>query len=276
MERLIGMCALAFSMSVFAQQGQPPSEQEQAYDTQTQTQQQRQLGEADAQDVYQERDVERQPQTDVQRTGDDTQRSEHDDMQRAGDDVKRADQQAEQRSGQQQSTPGGQSQSLQSLADEHDDLSTFVRAMQETGLADAVARGEYTAFAPTNEAFDATGKSVDELLRPENQEQLIELLRNHLIAEQVDAERAKQLDQALTVGGATLDLSASEGELTVNGAEVTETDIRSEGLIVHTIEKVLEPAEDSGAQQSAAGEQRGTESVAEQDESEEYEDQSEE
>lgn len=275
MERLIGICALAFSMSVFAQQGQPPSEQEQAYDTQTQTPQQRQLGEADAQDVYQERDVERQPQTDVQRTGDDMERSEHDmersehDMERSEHDMQRADQQAEQRSGQQQSTPQGQSQALQSLADEHDDLSTFVRAMQETGLADAVARGEYTAFAPTNEAFESLDKSVDELLRPENQEQLVELLRNHLIAEQVDGERAKQLGQALTVGGATLDLSASEGELTVNGAEVTETDIRSEGLIVHTIDKVLEPAEDSGAQRSAAGEQRETESVAEQDESEE-------
>ena len=273
MERLIGVCALAFSMSVFAQQGQP-GQQEQEYQP---GQQEQEYGYEQQSETLPKDQQQGQAHSQVPPMEDETPPQQGASEQPGASDMQRADEQAQaQRTGQEQARTQGQSQALQQLADEHDDLSTFVRAMQETGLADAVARGEYTAFAPTNEAFEATGKSVDELLRPENQEQLIELLRNHLIAEQVDAERAKQLDQALTVGGATLDLSASDGELTVNGAEVTETDIRSEGLIVHTIEKVLEPAEDSGAQQSAAGEQRGTESVAEQDESEEYEDQSEE
>src|SRR5690606_22895552 len=92
-------------------------------------------------------------------------------------------QQAQQRPGQQQAgqqqasqRQAGQSgQSLQSLTSEHDNLSTFVRALEETGLAESImGEGQnYTAFAPTDEAFEQHG-DMDELMQPENREQLIE------------------------------------------------------------------------------------------------------
>ncbi|HSN70456.1 MAG TPA: fasciclin domain-containing protein [Steroidobacteraceae bacterium] len=173
--------------------------------------------------------------------------------------MRRSQQQGEQsqdKQGQTQARSQQESQALQQLASEHENLSTFVKALQSTGLADAVARGEYTAFAPTNDAFEKMGKSVDDMLKPDNQEQLVALLRNHLVADRVDAQQAKQLNQALTVGGETLQLAQSDGQLTVNGAPVEETDIRAGSLTVHTIDQVLEPGQGAG-QPSVAGQQRG-------------------
>lgn len=220
MERLLGICALAVSMSVFAQQG-PPHDQ---------------LGEADAQERRQttsyEQDASTQPSS-----PDSAQTQSGHDQQPADDESKHWGQ-----TGQTSDIDAdSQSHALQDLRSEHENLSTFVDALEETGLADSVAQGEYTAFAPTNEAFEAADIKLESLEEPGNREQLVALLRNHLVADEVDADRAKNLEQALTVGGATLELAESNGELTVNGARVTATNIRSGGLIVHTIDQVLEP-----------------------------------
>jgi uncharacterized surface protein with fasciclin (FAS1) repeats len=143
-----------------------------------------------------------------------------------------------------------QKQALQQLRNEHDDLSIFVAALQSTGLDDAVAKGEYTAFAPSNQAFEQMDKSVDEMLTPENEEQLVALLRNHLVADQIDAERASKLEKAMTVGGETLTLTESNGELTVNGAAIEETDIHAGALTVHMIDRVLQ--QDTAAGKTSA------------------------
>ena len=54
----------------------------------------------------------------------------------------------------------------------------------ETAGADAIkGTGPFTVFAPTNEAFEKLPKgTAAKLLRPENKEQLIELIRNHVVA----------------------------------------------------------------------------------------------
>ena len=240
MERLLGLCVLAFSVSAFAQQGQMDRQQ----DEEVNRPQQHELGEADTQ---QEAPASMRGQT------------QGADQQQMRSQQQRQQTQGQQSQGQQPQTQARsqqQGQALQQLASEHDDLSTFVKALQSTGLADAVARGEYTAFAPTNDAFKQMDKSVEEMLKPENQEQLVALLRNHLVADRVDAEQAKKLDQALTVGGGTLQLAQSDGKLTVNGAEVKEADIRAGSLTVHSIDQVLEPGQGAG-QPSVAGQQRG-------------------
>jgi hypothetical protein len=61
--------------------------------------------------------------------------------------------------------------------------------------------------------------------------------------------------------------------LTVNGAKVTETDIHSGNLIVHTIDQVLEPREDSVAaqtQEPRVSEDDDSSQVAQEDDSIDY------
>ena len=51
-------------------------------------------------------------------------------------------------------------------------FTTLVAALKAAGLVDALSGdGPFTVFAPTNDAFDALGDTVTDLLKPENKEQ---------------------------------------------------------------------------------------------------------
>ena len=243
----------ALAHGVLAQQSQQPGESsaqpaQRSHSAQPGQAQSQQPGQAQSQQPGQAQSQQRQSEQ---------QSPERQAQQRPGQQAgqqQAGQQQAGQRQAGQQAGQSGQG--LEALVSEHDNLSTFVRALQETGLAESImGEGQsYTAFAPTNEAFEQHG-DMEELMQPQNREQLIELLRNHLIADEVDAERAGELGQALTVSGRTLSLSEENGELTVNGAQVEDTDIRAGNLTVHTVEEVLEPT-GLGASASAASQQQ--------------------
>lgn len=130
------------------------------------------------------------------------------------------------------------------LTDEHDNLETFVEALRITGLGDTLASGPaYTVFAPVDEAFDAHD---DDLFDLERRDELIALLRAHIVADDVDGQRARSLGRALTVDGGAVDLAVEDGRLTVNDAEVLETDLVLGNVRIHLIDDVLEagPATD--------------------------------
>lgn len=153
-----------------------------------------------------------------------------------------------------------QSQDLQQLAEDHGDISQFVEALEQTGLASTVTQEgqQYTAFAPTDDAFDELGDRGEELMKPENRAELTELLRNHLVVGEVDEERAKTLTEALAVTGETLRIESSEdGEIMINGATVDETNLQAGTLTIHTIDQVLEPSGLAGSsQRSGQSDQR--------------------
>jgi len=73
------------------------------------------------------------------------------------------------------------------LAKSVDDLSTLVTAVVAGNLADTLSgSGPFTVFAPTNEAFAALSyDSLAGLLKPENKDVLVDVLKNHVLSEQV-------------------------------------------------------------------------------------------
>lgn len=131
--------------------------------------------------------------------------------------------------------------SLERLSSEHSDLSTFIEALKAAGLNDALMNGdEYTVFAPTNSAFEETGR-VDTLMKQENRRQLVSLLRAHIVADDVDEQMAENIPEARTIDGGTVALSSGNGELKVGDASVVESDIQLGNLRVYAIDKVLSP-----------------------------------
>ncbi len=118
----------------------------------------------------------------------------------------------------------GGKQEFDDLAQEHSNLSTFVHAIEAAGLEDSLTSGtDYTVFAPSNEAFQSmSGKSTDELMKPENRDELVSLLRAHIVADDVDPQLAKQLDKAETIDGGTVSLDNKNGNLMVGDAKVTD------------------------------------------------------
>ena len=65
----------------------------------------------------------------------------------------------------------------------NDDLSTFVRLLENAGLAEIfMCPGPFTALAPTNEAFEALDSdTLAELLLSENNEKLQDILLYHIV-----------------------------------------------------------------------------------------------
>lgn len=134
----------------------------------------------------------------------------------------------------------GRPERLDEIAAERDDLSIFVDALKAVGLDDALT-GEtpYTVFAPTDEAFDATGVSRDELLAPENREALIRMLRAHIVADDLDRTMAGNIGEALTVDGDTVSVDVEGDRFTVGDASVVEPDLVAGNLRVHVIDALL-------------------------------------
>lgn len=134
--------------------------------------------------------------------------------------------------------------SLERIVQEHDDLSIFVRALEVTGLGESITGGtQYTAFAPTDDAFEELGGSVDELLAPDNREQLIAMLRAHIVADDVDRERAGQIQEALTLDGNTVALEERDGSLKIGDASASDSDVRHGNLRIYMIDRVLDRGE---------------------------------
>lgn len=127
-------------------------------------------------------------------------------------------------------------------------FSTLVAAVQAAGLVDTLkGPGPFTVFAPTNDAFAALPPgTVDSLLLPENQDQLISILTYHVVPGQITAGDVLGTRQTVTtVQGGTLDVNGQAGKLgtgvRVNDANVIQADIFATNGVIHAIDKVLLP-----------------------------------
>merc|ERR1712046_505022 len=85
------------------------------------------------------------------------------------------------------SSLGDDKPNIVELAQSVDDLSTLVAAVVAGDLVETLSSpGPFTVFAPTNEAFGALPEgTLDTLLKPENKDQLVDILTYHVLPEQV-------------------------------------------------------------------------------------------
>lgn len=135
-----------------------------------------------------------------------------------------------------------ESQTVVEIAAGNPDFSTLVAAVQAAGLAETLSgEGPFTVFAPTNAAFAALpAGTVENLLKPENKDQLVAILTYHVVPGRVLAADVVGLDTATTVNGAAIDIS-TEGGVKVNNANVTATDIQGSNGVIHVIDAVILP-----------------------------------
>jgi uncharacterized surface protein with fasciclin (FAS1) repeats len=75
-----------------------------------------------------------------------------------------------------------------------DDHTTLVAALKAAGLVDTLSGpGPFTVFAPTNEAFaKLPAGTVDNLLKPENRDQLTKVLTYHVVAGKMTSNDLKK------------------------------------------------------------------------------------
>lgn len=121
-------------------------------------------------------------------------------------------------------------------------FNTLVAAVTAAGLVETLSGdGPFTVFAPTDEAFaKLPAGTVENLLKPENKNQLIAILTYHVVPAKVKAADV-QTGEAPTVNGAKLQLNKSEAGVKVNNANVTAADVAASNGVIHVVDTVLIP-----------------------------------
>lgn len=120
---------------------------------------------------------------------------------------------------------------------------TLVAALRAAELESVLTGdGPFTVFAPTDEAFASLPEgTVESLLKPENRARLIDVLTYHVVPGRVSSSQVVSLDSATTVQGQSLSIRVVKGEVRVDGARVTATDIEASNGVIHVIDKVVLP-----------------------------------
>lgn len=135
------------------------------------------------------------------------------------------------------------------------DHTTLVAAVKAAGLVETLSgAGPFTVFAPTNEAFaKLPAGTVDNLLKPENKDQLTKVLTCHVVGKAVMSDALVKMiaddggeHDVKTVGGCVLKAKAADGKVTLtdeNGgvSTVTIADVKQSNGVIHVVDAVILP-----------------------------------
>lgn len=121
------------------------------------------------------------------------------------------------------------------------DFKTLLAAVTAADLVGALSGdGPLTVLAPTDEAFaKLPAGTVDTLLKPENREQLVAILKNHVIAGKVTLAKALEAREAASLQGSKISFQFKDGRILVANATLLKADISASNGIIHVIDQVL-------------------------------------
>ncbi len=122
-------------------------------------------------------------------------------------------------------------------------FNTLVAAIEAAGLVDTLkGTGPFTVFAPTDAAFaKLPAGTVENLLLPENKDQLIAILTYHVVAGEVTSAQVVTLDSATTVNGQAVTIVTEGDVVTVDGATVAAVDVMASNGVIHVLDEVILP-----------------------------------
>jgi len=124
---------------------------------------------------------------------------------------------------------------------------TIVAAVKAADLVDTLkSKGPFTVLAPTDDAFKKLpAGTVENLLKPENKDKLVAILKYHVIPSKAMAADVVKLDgkKVKTVEGSEVSIKVTDGAVTVDKAKVIKTDIATTNGVIHVIDAVILPPE---------------------------------
>ena len=133
-------------------------------------------------------------------------------------------------------------------------FNTLVAAVQAAGLVDTLkGEGPFTVFAPTDDAFAALPEgTVENLLKPENKDQLVAILTYHVVPGKVMSGDlvGKQIYAKTAQGDSVFVNASSENGVFVDNSpkdnksemsKVVTADIETSNGVIHVVDKVILP-----------------------------------
>jgi len=135
------------------------------------------------------------------------------------------------------------SDDIPTVAEKAGSFKTLLAAAQAAGLGEVLASdGPLTVFAPTDEAFaKLPAGTVDSLLKPENRDKLVSILKYHVVPGRIYADQVITKAPLPTAQGSDLPVALKDGKVTVGGAGVAAADIEARNGVIHVIDSVILP-----------------------------------
>lgn len=120
-------------------------------------------------------------------------------------------------------------------------FNTLVTAVKEAGLVDTLkGEGPFTVFAPTDEAFaKIPADELNALLA--DKDALTRVLTYHVVSGKVMAADVVNMASAKSVEGSMITIANGDSGVTVDNANVVQTDIETSNGVIHVIDSVIMP-----------------------------------
>merc|ERR1711994_564783 len=125
-------------------------------------------------------------------------------------------------------------------------LSTLLAAVKAAGLAETLSgEGDFTVFAPTNDAFAKLPEgTIPFLLKPENKQAFADILLRHVLPNRIEAGQIPAgSTNVKTVGGEDITVTNANGGVSIKSsagvANVIATDIQTSNGVVHLVDTVF-------------------------------------
>ncbi len=142
----------------------------------------------------------------------------------------------------------GQQKDLVEAAASAGNFTTLTRALDTAGLTETLKSGDYTIFAPTDEAFaKLPAGTLDALMK--DPERLRKVLLYHVVPGKLTSGDVAKMKSAKTAEGTSLKIKSADGKVMVDKATVTGADITASNGVIHPVDSVLIPTPMSAARQ---------------------------
>jgi uncharacterized surface protein with fasciclin (FAS1) repeats len=120
-------------------------------------------------------------------------------------------------------------------------MSTLKKGIHAADLDQVLSStGPFTVFAPTDLAFGKLESGmIEDLLKPESKAKLTDLLKNHVVAGQINYKDLKDGQKLKTLDGKELSIEVKENRVSVDGAVIQDRDVKTSNGVIHSVSKVL-------------------------------------
>ncbi|WP_420645137.1 fasciclin domain-containing protein [Candidatus Leptofilum sp.] len=132
-------------------------------------------------------------------------------------------------------------QTIVEIAVGDDRFETLVAAVVAADLAETLSSGEWTVFAPTDDAFAKLGLNADNIASAFTKAELTDILLYHVIEGEISSEKAlTALGDVTMMNGAAAGLKFFDGDIYVNDdSKVIIADIDASNGIIHAVDTVI-------------------------------------
>jgi uncharacterized surface protein with fasciclin (FAS1) repeats len=126
-------------------------------------------------------------------------------------------------------------------------LSTLIKGVKATDLEEILnGVGPFTIFAPVNLAFSrlSPDNSFEELIKNGDKTRLSDILTYHVIAGKKMLRDFRNGQKLKTINGKDVDITVTDGEVSINGAKILSKDRQGSNGIIHSVDAVNMPGDE--------------------------------